>query len=64
MEAELQKLKSTNRNLMLKLEDATREDKPPLEGIFKSNVTLSDPGIKNYVKELNETIGRFVFCDI
>ncbi|XP_057313690.1 coiled-coil domain-containing protein 57-like [Hydractinia symbiolongicarpus] len=55
LENEIQQLKTSNRELRNKLEDVAKETKPP-HG--RSTPTLSDPGVKSHVKELNDTIGH------
>lgn len=55
LENEIQQLKTINRELRNKFEDLAKETKPP-HG--RSTPTLSDPGVKSHVKELNDTIGH------
>lgn len=58
LENEIQQLKTINRELRNKFEDLAKETEPP-HG--RSTPTLSDPGVKSHVKELNDTIGEHIF---
>lgn len=59
LEQEVQDLKAANRNLLLKVEDLTRNEKPPSGVATKLNINQLDSGVKGHhnSRELNDLVG-------
>ena len=58
MEIEIRNLKSTNRELQNKIDDLSKDSKPP-SGKQCVHHT-SDQNVNSHVRELNDTIGKFL----